>query len=262
VPPARAEADNPRRAATAAPTPVESPPAGAAETAPVASASDADTTRAPEETLHGPEESLPLPEATTGYDHLFEATIMKSVEAAAVRPEVEEEAEGEASVDPAALGDVGDHDGLTMMSGNIAELRKRAATSGTVQDAGASTPAPEPGEPQFRIDFSDGRSELLDRPVIVGRSPSANRVSGSELPRLVTVGGSDPDISRSHVRFTVEGGTVVITDLHSRNGTLMSLPGRPPQKLREGEPTSALAGTVVDLGGGIRITVAESTAER
>jgi hypothetical protein len=82
-------------------------------------------------------------------------------------------------------------------------------------------------------------------------------VSGAELPRLLTVGKSDPDISRNHVRFTVEGGTVVITDLHSRNGTVMSLPGRPPQKLREGEPTSALAGTVVDLGGGIRITVTE-----
>jgi hypothetical protein len=207
-----------------------------------------------------PEDSLPFPEGTTGYDHLFGVTVMKSVEAAAVRPhEEDEEPEAQASVAPSSSADVGDHDGLTMMSGDIAELRKRAQAAKGAPSAAAPTKEHE-REPQFRIEFPDGRSELLDRPVIVGRSPSANKVSGADLPRLVTVGGSDPDISRSHVRFTVEGGTVVITDLHSRNGTLMSLPGRPPQKLREGEPTSALAGTVVDLGGGIRITVTDSAA--
>ncbi|GAA4178187.1 hypothetical protein GCM10022287_28140 [Gryllotalpicola koreensis] len=209
-----------------------------------------------------PEDSIPLPEGTTGYDHLFGVTQMKSVEAAAVRPKGEEEDEAQASVAPAAapatdVEDAGDHDGLTMMSGDIAELRKRAASAaqGGVPVGRRAADA----DPEFRIEFPDGRTELLDRPIIVGRSPSANKVSGSELPRLIKVGDSDPDISRNHVRFTVEGGTVVITDLHSRNGTLMSLPGRPPLKLREGEPTSALVGTVVDLGGGIRITVTGTT---
>jgi hypothetical protein len=209
-----------------------------------------------------PEDSIPFPDGAGGYDHLFGVTQMKSVESAAVRPHDEDEAEEEASPAPSAplAADAGDHDGLTMMSGDIAELRKRAAAQSAAA-AGSPTTAPErPAEPQFRIELPDGRTEALDRPVIVGRSPSATRVSGGELPRLVTVGGSDPDVSRSHVRFTVEGGTVVITDLHSRNGTLMSLPGRAPQKLREGEPTSALSGTIVDLGGGIRITVSESAA--
>ncbi|GAA4160695.1 hypothetical protein GCM10022286_17100 [Gryllotalpicola daejeonensis] len=234
----------PALASAAAPAPVPAP-----ATAPTA---------APQ--LH--EDSLPVPEGTTGYDHLFGITQLKSVEAAAVRPQPdEEEAEDQASApapaSPAQAGDdgIGDHDGLTMMSTDIAELRKKAAAA---RDAQPTTQA-APAEPQFRLTLPDGRSEPLDRPVIVGRSPSANKVSGSELPRLVTVGGTDPDISRSHVRFTVEGGTVVITDLHSRNGTLISLPGRPPQKLREGEPTSALSGTVVDLGGGVRLTVTETS---
>ena len=46
------------------------------------------------------------------------------------------------------------------------------------------------------------------------------------------VGTADQDISRTHARVALEGGTVVVTDLHSRNGTLVALPGKEPQKLR------------------------------
>jgi len=78
------------------------------------------------------------------------------------------------------------------------------------------------------------------------------------MPKLITVGGADQDISRSHVRFVLEGGTVVVTDLHSRNGTTIAMPGKEPQKLRAGEPTSVIVGTVVDLGGGVTFTVDEA----
>jgi len=252
--PLRAAAEERPDEATVVPDVTTAAPVPAAAPAPAPTAGSG---AAAEDTLLAPEESVPFPEGTTGYDHLFGVTVMKSVEAAAVRPHEDEEDAGAESVAPAPVEDAGDHDGLTMMSSDIAELRRRAAAAGGVPVARAEQHG---AEPQFRLELPDGRSELLDRPVIVGRSPSASKVNGSELPRLVTVGGTDPDISRSHVRFTVEGGTVVITDLHSRNGTLMSLPGRPPQKLREGEPTSALAGTVVDLGGGIRITITETAA--
>ena len=218
------------------------------------------------------EDSLPSPEeGTTSYDHLFGVTMMKNVEAAAVRPaeEEEDEAPAPASAPPAAPATppadaAGDHDGLTMMSTEIAEMRRRAAANAVADAPAPANRAPAfaaaggSGEPDFRLHLPDGRVEVLDRPVIIGRAPSASKVSGTVLPKLLTVGGTDPDISRSHVRFTVEGGTVVITDLHSRNGTTVTLPGRAPQKLREGEPTSALAGSVVDLGGGIRITVSDA----
>ncbi len=67
-------------------------------------------------------------------------------------------------------------------------------------------------------------------------------------------------ISRNHAQFTVEGGTVVVTDLHSRNGTHIVLPGKSPQKLRQGEPTAVIVGTVIDLGGGVTFTVSEGGA--
>jgi hypothetical protein len=85
-----------------------------------------------------------------------------------------------------------------------------------------------------------------------------SKVSGGSVPKLIAIPG-DQDISRNHVQFAVEGDTVVVTDLHSRNGTSVVLPGKAPQLLRQGEPTSVLVGTIVDLGGGVTITVKEQS---
>lgn len=107
----------------------------------------------------------------------------------------------------------------------------------------------------FALQLPDGRTEPIDGTVVVGRAPSLNRVGAGRVPRLVTVDSVEHDISRNHVQLTVEGGTVVVTDLHSRNGTLIALPGKAPQKLRAGAPTSVIAGTVIDLGSGVTLGV-------
>nr|WP_240977493.1 FHA domain-containing protein [Planctomonas sp. JC2975] len=83
-------------------------------------------------------------------------------------------------------------------------------------------------------------------------------MGGGKVPRLVTVDSVEHDISRNHVQLTIEGGTVVVTDLHSRNGTLIALPGKTPQKLRAGEPTSVIAGTTIDLGSGVTLDVVQA----
>jgi pSer/pThr/pTyr-binding forkhead associated (FHA) protein len=100
-----------------------------------------------------------------------------------------------------------------------------------------------------------GARESLSQPILVGRSPSVSKVSAGQIPKLITITGNDQDISRNHVQFAVEGGTVVVTDLHSKNGTSIVLPGKDPQKLRAGEPTAVIVGTVIDLGSGITLTV-------
>jgi hypothetical protein len=83
------------------------------------------------------------------------------------------------------------------------------------------------------------------------------QVSGESLPRLIRLTGTDQDISRNHLSFAVEGDTVVVTDLNSRNGTVIVLPGKAPQKLRGGESTSIIVGTMIDLGSGVTLTVGE-----
>lgn len=193
-----------------------------------------------------PPAPAPVAEASA-YSHLFEETVHRSIAEAAVHEEEAEEAPADAAK-PAPAEQLGDHDGETVMSADIAALRgrKRAA-------------APAAAAPPTRavyLELPGNQREPLTQPVIIGRSPSVSQVSGAELPRLVAIPGSQ-DISRSHARFAIEGDTVVVTDLHSRNGTSIALPGKAPQLLRKGEPTAVLPGTVVDLGGGISLTVRE-----
>ena len=193
-----------------------------------------------------------------GYDYLFGDTMYRSVADAAVRDD--EEAPDAAPADSDSDSDSdsgsdsgGDHDGQTVLTSDIAKLRGRRKPK-----AAAEIPPLAPAAPVVSLVLADGSREPLSQPILVGRSPSVSQVSGGKMPKLITVGGADQDISRTHVRFALEGGTVVVTDLHSRNGTTIAMPGKDPQKLRAGEPTSVIVGTMVDLGGGVTFTVDEA----
>lgn len=169
---------------------------------------------------------------------------------------------------PPSLG-LGEHDGFTVLAGagagavaappteedrtvvvdEIARLRAK-------RSAGVVSPAPvaPPPGPALSLELPDGSREPIDGVVLVGRAPSAP--VDAPASRLLRLEG-DGDISRNHARVAVEGGTVVVTDLGSRNGTIVRIPGRPPQKLREGDPTPVLVGTVIDFGGGLELNVRE-----
>lgn len=146
----------------------------------------------------------------------------------------------------------GDHDGLTVASIDLRRLREQHAERAGEPDTVARVASSAAG---MNLRMPDGVLEVIGHEVVLGRAPSVRQVSGVRLPRLVTIGAGDPDISRNHLRVALEGGTVVVTDLHSRNGTHVVAPGKPPVKLRAGEPTPVLAGTVLDLGGGWTIQV-------
>lgn len=186
----------------------------------------------------------PVEPAGEGYDYLFGATMYRSVEDAAVR--AEEPADDVAEEASAAAGD---HDGNTVLASSITRSGR------TRRPRGEKTAAP--AAPSLVVVLPSGVREPLDQAIVLGRSPSVAGVPGGQLPRLVTISGGDQDISRSHVRIAVEGGTVVVADLHSRNGTTIVLPGGETQKLRAGEPTPVMVGTVIDLGGGVELRVEE-----
>jgi len=65
-------------------------------------------------------------------------------------------------------------------------------------------------------------------------------------------------VSASHVRIELSGQVVVVTDLRSRNGTTVLIPGSAPRKLRAGESFVVPGAASVDIGDG---TIIEITPE-
>jgi hypothetical protein len=195
-----------------------------------------------------------------GYDYLFGATVFRPIGAAAGKTRKPEDAAASdplpvpAFVDPAQQAQPetpGDHDGRTVLASDVSAVRQRARASRPQAQA-----PDRPPMHSYQLHLPDGTSQALSAPVILGRAPSVSNVPASVLPHLVTLVGDD--ISRSHVRVAVEGDTVVVTDLHSSNGTHVIAPGKLPQLLRAGEPTPVITGTTIDLGSDVRLHVAEA----
>ena len=101
--------------------------------------------------------------------------------------------------------------------------------------------------------LSTGDVIMLDRGVVMGRHPRADFAcaDGEKPPHVVKLPSADGDISRTHLRVTLDGWHVLVTDLESTNGTLVTLPERDPEQLRAGEPVPIRPGTVVTLADGI-----------
>lgn len=146
-----------------------------------------------------------------------------------------------------------DHDGMTVLTSDIVALRGQLPHL----DGGPgplAVPSPHV-RPPARVALSTGVVVSLERPVLIGRAPQVSRVSNAQLPRLVTVPSPTSDISRTHAQVRQDGDDVVVTDLHSTNGVLVTRPGAAPQRLHPGEPSVVVPGDLVDIGDGVTFTV-------
>ncbi|SMQ75457.1 FHA domain-containing protein [Agreia sp. VKM Ac-1783] len=135
-----------------------------------------------------------------------------------------------------------DHDGLTVTVSELEAMRRLESA-----DDAATTDGPG------RIVLATGDVVLLDRPVIVGRRPRAQRVQGDVLPHLVTVPSPEQDVSRSHLEVRVEGRHVLVVDLDTTNGSVLHRAGTPPLRLSPGEAVLVLNGDIVDIGDGVTL---------
>lgn len=112
-----------------------------------------------------------------------------------------------------------------------------------------------PRPPLAVLRASNGTVADVDRAVLVGRAPSANR-STARAPRLLTVPSPGHDISRTHVEVAPDGWQVVVTDLRSTNGTVLIKPGSGErQQLPSGESVPVPLGTVMELGDGVSVLI-------
>jgi hypothetical protein len=135
-----------------------------------------------------------------------------------------------------------DHDGLTVTVSELEAMRR-------LESADEAATAGGPG----RIVLATGDVVSLDRPVIVGRRPRAQRVQGDVLPHLVTVPSPEQDVSRSHLEVRVEGRHVLVVDLDTTNGSVLHRAGTPPLRLSPGEAVLVLNGDIVDIGDGVTL---------
>jgi len=106
--------------------------------------------------------------------------------------------------------------------------------------------------------ISTGASFVLDRTAIVGRRPRASRVSGHDVPQLITVPSPQQDISRSHLELRLEGWHVVALDMGTTNGTTLLRPGMEPLRLRPREGVVVTDEDRIDLGDGIQLLLTEA----
>lgn len=118
-------------------------------------------------------------------------------------------------------------------------------------DRSVTTTAPLPAPP--RLVISDGTTVELRQPVRIGRAPNANGAPDEVL--LVTVRSPQQDISRSHLEVDVQGGQLVVTDLHSTNGTTVTRPEATggPERLPSGESVPLPMGSLLDIGDNVLV---------
>ncbi|MGV8977398.1 MAG: FHA domain-containing protein [Cellulomonas sp.] len=170
-------------------------------------------------------------------------------------------AEAEAALDTGSLGLVedtvipDDHDGMTILSSDLQAIRHQLPSWAGDEVPGPFRVAAPQLAPPAKLVLSTGQVVSVDRSVLLGRAPQVSRVTNRDLPRLVTLPSPQQDISRTHAEVRADGDDVLVTDLHSTNGTLVTRPGDGARQLEPGEATVIARGEVVDLGDGVTFTV-------
>ncbi|WP_161972379.1 FHA domain-containing protein [Glaciihabitans arcticus] len=98
------------------------------------------------------------------------------------------------------------------------------------------------------LEFTDGNLVDVDRTVIIGRSPRAERSTSALLPTLVPVASPRQKISRTHLKVSVDGTRVVLEDLGSKNGTEVTATNGIAFRVIPGEPAELSDGMIVAIG--------------
>jgi FHA domain len=99
---------------------------------------------------------------------------------------------------------------------------------------------------QLRLE--SGQVIGLDRPLLIGRKPKLEGRMSGEMPQLIEL-SIGQGLSRTHAMVRYEGWHVLLEDLGSANGTIVTLPGQQPRRLHGSEPALLEYGASIDFGG-------------
>jgi hypothetical protein len=196
-----------------------------------------------------PSEPVPVAASATSYDALFgNVTVVGNIELAAVRDEAP-------ALDDAAITDA-DFDTSTAAISAILCKSNHANPPERANCWRCSLPLADGkvvriNRPALgQLIFSNGRTVTIDRTILVGRSPRAERTDSGGIPQLVMVDSPHGDVSRTHARIFIEGWRVLLEDIGSTNGTVITTEAGVSRRIRSGEPAIVTDGSTIDLGDG------------
>lgn len=106
------------------------------------------------------------------------------------------------------------------------------------------------GVSPYRFSVNGGVPFATDAPTFIGRNPRAPRLAGPVTPRLVRVDSVGHEVSGTHLQVHQEGASVIVSDVRSTNGTVVTMPGAPAVRMLPGESIVAVPGSLIDIGDG------------
>jgi len=132
----------------------------------------------------------------------------------------------------------------------VLSVARLPITEAPITEAGDAATAP-PSVPHYGFRVGEnGRAVWLDVAAYIGRAPVVPRIQNGPLPRLVKVASPRREVSSTHLEIRQLATSIIVTDLRSTNGSVVSVPGGPPRSLRQGESLVVTPGTLVDIGDG------------
>jgi hypothetical protein len=121
------------------------------------------------------------------------------------------------------------------------------------QPIGRQDPTRAPRPLLGRLRLPTGETVPFDRGVVLGRKPVPVNPH-APAPHLVAVPQEASFVSRMHLQIELDGWLVICRDLGSRGGTTLTMPGRPPERLRPMEPHVLEPGCRVSLSDQYEVT--------
>jgi len=150
---------------------------------------------------------------------------------------------------------------VEIIDGDTVALPRRVDRAATSRGPAPAEPilftaTPVPARPApARLRLPNGTIVPIDRPLVVGRHPRAVRIPSDPSPAFVTLSSPSREVSASHLTIEAAGDGVVVTDLHSANGTTVLLPDGTSRALVAGDSVVVPVGTILTVGDGNAVTV-------
>jgi hypothetical protein len=131
----------------------------------------------------------------------------------------------------------------------MTDLESVVAPTKTVPEPAEVAPTPEPErtvEAHYVLVFSTGERAQITGRALIGRHPSPE--AGDRWDHVIVVNDASRTVSKSHLTLESTADGLIVTDLESANGTVVSLPGLAAERLKPHEPLLLIRGTSVGMG--------------